>query len=776
MSAGNILRRLGTQPVWLVFLASSLLYLLCIASGVLWMDVGELSASAFLLGGAHPPGHPGYSLLGKLATFVPIAEVATRLSMLSALATGACLAGLTRLSLIVFPERRLLAILLVVPAAYSPALWINATRPEVYAACFALLSWAMVFAFEFLLGETQRARHALVAVLLLALAAGFHPAIALSVALPLALALLLRANRRSIRLAPLALGLTLLASLLYLYLPTRALAQHPPLLMWGQPKNVTDFFALVTASVYQDNFASSSIAERMAARYVLLSEGTGLSLLLAGYAGLLFGALTRLRGCFVLLVLAFVIPAAAALQSSFNPDMSAYLGMTYLPLSIGLGVLGVACSKLLPSGLFASEHAALTSALAIVPILVFALVVDPGESHERDRSDDAMQLWDETVSAMPPGPGIFFASGDPLLFVSQYEELVAGARPDIVIANPQLVRDRWFLDHLRSLLPAEDLYLPFLDDARKGDIAERLVQENSQRGRAVWGDAPVPASSDVLATRRAFQLLAQPAPAELVQASAEQPVPTPLAFRGYVGRRIAGSSAVRRAQFEATHGRFAAALQALGKEARFPASALQVAPSKPSLIPYLPRVSARFLYDDSQAQLLVDDIAWQLGLDTLELHGDAVEQQIHFAWRLLLSGRQEQAEAAIAAIGEAAVQSTAPMLLALGKLDLAEARLRTQLAVRPSDTAAMLMLASLLANRKEGPSQEEALTLFVRASELSPGDDEIWTRLGLLYAQTGRIEDARAAWRRALAINPQRPDVAAFLERAEAEAKAPAAP
>lgn len=764
MSAGKIAKQLSSEPAWIVFTLASVAYVLLIVPGVLWMDVGELAAAAFHLGGAHPPGHPGHSLLGKLASFIPVGEVATRLSLLSALAAGAFLAGLTQLMLTVFPGQRLLAILAIVPMALTPALLINATRPEVYTPCFALLTWALVDGCRFLQSATPRSRDALRSVFLLALAAGFHPAITLVVALPLAIAMLARIGKRSIRLVPWAIALTAVGALLYLYLPTRALASDPPPLVWGDPSSLTGLFDLVSATVYQDNFAFGDVLHNLADRYSLLTEGPGFILCLVGYGGLAFGALTGLRTAGLLLVLAVLIPISGALQSSFNPDMSAYLAMTMVPLSIGLAIVAVALSKALPSSLFPKEELHWASAVAIAPVLIFALLAEASERQELDDSDDAMQLWDETVGRMPPGPGVFFASGDHLLFVAQYEALVAGARPDIVIASPELVRDRWFLEHLRSQLPASDLYLPFLDDGHKGQIAERLYWENVQRGRPVWADAQKPPPAHVVADRRAYRFLASAPPV-----ATEPAPPPPLAFSGYVGRRVAGLVALQRGQYEANRGQFARAAQALDIVERFSAESLQGPAIRPALLPHLPGVTRRFLYDDFERDLLADDIAFQLGFDTLELGGSTVEQQIHFAWRLLLSGDIERGNAAIAAIGMVAEASTTPMLVAIGKSDLAEARLRSALRDDPDDARQLSMLASLLANTHQPAALAEARELFTRATELDPGNDEAWVRLGVVCAQLGQDDEARAAWNKALQLAPTRQDARSYLQRLDSK-------
>src|SRR6478609_8582941 len=68
-----------------VFVAAFALFVACAAPGLYLRDAGELTTAAFTLGVAHPTGFALWCLLGKAATLVPLGEVATRVSMLSAL-------------------------------------------------------------------------------------------------------------------------------------------------------------------------------------------------------------------------------------------------------------------------------------------------------------------------------------------------------------------------------------------------------------------------------------------------------------------------------------------------------------------------------------------------------------------------------------------------------------------------------------------------------------------------------------------------------------------
>ena len=74
-------------PIWisgLIATVGAALYLPTVASGPLWLDPSEFIAGAFTLGIVHPPGHPSYVLLAKLASFLPLGGIAFRIHLLSA--------------------------------------------------------------------------------------------------------------------------------------------------------------------------------------------------------------------------------------------------------------------------------------------------------------------------------------------------------------------------------------------------------------------------------------------------------------------------------------------------------------------------------------------------------------------------------------------------------------------------------------------------------------------------------------------------------------------
>ena len=108
------------------------------AWGPCFDDPGELQTASAMLGVAHPPGYPGYVLLGRLICLIPFFEPA-------ALISGANLfAGAMCMSLLYLIQRRLgvhplAAVCTTVVVALHDRYWMTITAPEVYAPSLLLL-------------------------------------------------------------------------------------------------------------------------------------------------------------------------------------------------------------------------------------------------------------------------------------------------------------------------------------------------------------------------------------------------------------------------------------------------------------------------------------------------------------------------------------------------------------------------------------------------------------------------------------------------------------
>ena len=761
--AAALWRAAGPGPELAVFAIATAVYTILAGSGVVWMDAGELSAAAFTLGGAHPPGHPVHSLLGKLAALLPVGEIGFRVNLLSAAGMAAALAGVVAVARRLSPDRdaaRAAGVVGAVLAGLAPPALANATRAEVYGPTAALLLWSLASVLDFARaadGE-RHARHLLGAALGCALAAAIHPVIAAAAALPMAVTAAMTARRRLIRLAPPALALGALALASYAYLPVRALAPDRALLVWGDPASAGGFWKLVTAAAYQGNFSPAGAGERFAGLWSVVGQGTGLGVLLGGLVGLGFGALTRLRGAGCALGVAVAVVLGASLQDRLNPDLPGYVLPALLVLAAGLAPLVAAALRLMPRELAGPGRRTRPIAIAVVlvPVAAAALAAAPGPP--LDRGDDPARLWADTVGVMAAGPGVYFAVGDHALFADQYERLVAGGRPDIAVASAELCRDEWFLRHVKRLLPG--LYVPYVDDGLRGQLAERLAVSNLRRGRPVGGDHPAFGrleSANARPVGRGYRYLL-----EAGDATRGQEARPPPDFEGSIGRRIAALIGLVRGDYELERGRFAAAARASGADRRLGPEMMKrlesAAPrgDRPALAPLLPRVTGYVVYDEWLGDLFTDELLWEAGVDGGEPPADApFERLLHARWRALLRGAIAPGSGALLDLGPAAASATTRLLVSIGRDAAIETHLRALLRRYPHDAASMALLASLLFNRGDVAGSEK---LFRDSIRQAPRVAETHARLSTVLARQGKTAEARAEWQRARALDATLPE------------------
>ena|GEM_PF-672854 len=224
-----------------------LVYILTLAPTVYFGDSGELTAAAYNLGIAHPPGYPLYLLLGKLfMLFVPIGDMAMRMNLLSAF-FASLVAVLIYLINRVLTHGRLISVLVSSAAAFSFTFWTQALVAEVYTLA-ALFFCTLIFLT--LLWLKTRKEHWL---LLLALTAGLaltHHVI-IAVFYPVFFIFILLNKPRLIRnrkLIAKTACLFLLPLLLYLYLPLRSALD--PLNDWGNPETFSTMIDHITAKQF----------------------------------------------------------------------------------------------------------------------------------------------------------------------------------------------------------------------------------------------------------------------------------------------------------------------------------------------------------------------------------------------------------------------------------------------------------------------------------------------------------------------------------------------
>ena len=94
-------------------------------------DSGELTSAAHLLGVAHPPGYPTWTLLGKLFTFFPFGDIAWRVNLFTA-ACGSAASGLILLAVSLLTMNVWAGLFSAGLFAFSPLVWRYSIIAEVF--------------------------------------------------------------------------------------------------------------------------------------------------------------------------------------------------------------------------------------------------------------------------------------------------------------------------------------------------------------------------------------------------------------------------------------------------------------------------------------------------------------------------------------------------------------------------------------------------------------------------------------------------------------------
>lgn len=752
--------------MWLpliTFVVASAGFAIGAAGGATWMDPGELAAASWQLGVAHPPGHPAYVMLGKLAALFPLGEIGFRISLLSSVAMGAAAASVVAVAQLLVPRERVAAALAVLLLVLAPAVVFNARRVEVYGPTLALTGWSLWAALMVWRADRPQPRHISMMALGLGMAAAIHPLIAAVVGLPAAIAVAIRLRARLARLAAPALGLGLLALASYALLPIRANAETRPELLWGDPATAGAAYDVISGAAYQKNFEIGTLGERLGGALAITAEGPGLPLLFAGLVGLLFGAVTRLRGAGLLLAIAATTLLGAATQGHLNPDLRAYMLPALMACAAGAAIAAGAVARLAGDSLPVRLAA---QAVVVGGVGLFGFCGDPGpDQPSLGDPADLAALFDQTVGAMPPGPGVYLTRGDVSLFAAFYAQMVAGDRPDIAVASIELSRDLWFVTALDARVP--ELHVPFIDDGRAGNIATRMAVINMRMGHPVGAD--VPAFGQLLPTHARPQGLGYRLGLEPGDAGPGQEARPPPRWRGHLGHKIAHRSGWIRGQYESRRGRLGGAATAAGlAEPWVEAVSVVPAAGRPALLAQLPKWTPVMIHAEWLDRLLLSNLLWRAGGPPVAVRGP-IEQKLLGIWQRMLGGDFETAEAALARLELRADEVTTRALMDLERPRLAERHLRAMLARRGELPGALALLGSVLGTRGDPPALAEAEALFARSIELDPDNAESHTRLGLIRAKRGDLDGAVAAWRRALALAPGRPDVIRYLEKAAAE-------
>ncbi len=491
------------------FAVSFCVYLRTLHPGVPGPDSGDLIAVARVLGVAHPPGYPLYTMLAHVfALAIPWGGYAWKINLLSAVLHGMA-AGLLCATVGRLTGRAVAGLAASLALAFSRSFWKVALVAEVFPlnSLMAALLW---FAFSALLRDAgllaaagrrrqegaQAGPWPLAVLIVVSAAIPAHQHTLLMLALPLdavALALVLLPEtrlarwlpgyRRPYALGPLhaaaGLGLTLLGLAPLAFLPLAA-ARHPAL-YWGRPDTPAGFVALLTRADY----GSFNLAAQQPGQVADVSHGwlylqaippdfawVGAVLAAVGAIGLVIGA-RRSRGrpaadsgARPLLI---VVLGAALLQGlffsrvPFSSDVPYLRGVVehfyvlpHITVALLAGIGVAALLAWLPGGRRGVTGLAIAGLAGVSPLVAHFKTLD-------QRGNRFIEDLGRNVLASLPPNAVMFSVGDIVYNSLSYLMVVEGERPDVVMVDEPLLKRAWYVRSLRRAHPG--LLPPFTERA-----------------------------------------------------------------------------------------------------------------------------------------------------------------------------------------------------------------------------------------------------------------------------------------------------------------------
>lgn len=471
-----------------------LVYLRTLARTLPAGDSGDLITAAWVVGVAHPPGFPLFTMLGHVFGLLPIGSPALRLNLLSAM-LHAMTVGLTALCtfrLLALDRQRgsgldkwpavVSAVGGALLLAFYPPFWHYSLVAEVFAlnSLFAILLLLLLFEWD----EHPGKLHLFWAFsLACGLAATNHPTIVLLAPAFLVLIwsgarrlTLPRKSRRSkqtgfgVRHLLIAAAFLVLGLLPYVYLPLAA-RQNPPY-NWGDPRT----FDAMIRHILRKEYGTLSLAARGAEGSSSEHLGLLANSLFRGFTPVgwpLFAVgiwwLWRRRRAYGLaLLLAFVVTGpvfvAYARASLVDPIWIGIISRFYIlpsvPFAIAVGA-GAFCVLLWAQRLGHRRRNArfLAPVLACsLALLTVASAVTNYSSVDQSNNTIAHDYGTDVLGPLEPA-ALLFMSGDKVTFPVQYLRLVENYRRDVIAVDLADLTRPAYVEQLRREHP--DLVVPF---------------------------------------------------------------------------------------------------------------------------------------------------------------------------------------------------------------------------------------------------------------------------------------------------------------------------
>ncbi|HEV7992219.1 MAG TPA: DUF2723 domain-containing protein [Gemmatimonadaceae bacterium] len=508
-----------------------LLYVITLAPTTAMWDASEYITAAYTLGIPHPPGNPLFVLLGRVASLLPLGNVAYRVNLLAAVSSAAA-AGIWFLVaervlaqwIALRPVRLAGAGLAALLSATAFTVWnqsvVNEKVYTVSLAFFAIVSWLTVRWCDD--PDGRKADRILVLIAyLIGLGYANHPA-GFLVGPAVATAVLVRRPRTLLRWKLIAAAIVALAVGLTPFAVEPLRAAHHPTLNEGEPTGCTEkigfscTFSDTTVKRLMDNvnrvqYGKPNLSDRQAPfsaqlgmwwlyfKWQWLRDPHGAQSILQGALAVMFFALgigggvvhwKRDRASFwffgplvltVTLALVYYMnfkygasqaPGLAGVDREVRDRDYFYL-WSYSAWSVwaALGLVGVWRA-------LAESTKGTTRWRAFAPVMLFGALPLLGNWRAASRAGEwATREWAHDVLNSVEPYGVLITAGDNDTFPLWYAQDVEGIRRDVTVAVTSLLNTDWYARGLirRPIVPYDEAAGPAVYRGRQWPMPTRPV-------------------------------------------------------------------------------------------------------------------------------------------------------------------------------------------------------------------------------------------------------------------------------------------------------------
>jgi hypothetical protein len=476
----------------IVTIAAAILYFLTAARDIVVGDAPELITAAAVLGVAHPPGYPLFTMLGHLFSLLPFGPIPFRVNLFSVVC-DALTVGVIYLAAARLTKSQLAAAITAGLLEVNPNFWEWSLSAEVFP-LNNLLAAVLILLLVAWHEEPERGAFLIAAFFVAGLAFTNHHTIVL---LGPAFAFVLWRCRSNLLAPSLLLAICAVALLIgllpYVYVPWAA--SHHPAYNWGNVSSFHDLIGLIARRGYGSTKLVNTVGytggppgPRLAA--LMRSFGAVASFLVVLGA---VEAFCRARWYFWFSLVAFVFAGpffvwisdlnlATAPSGLFVLQRFFLLPRVVLAPLVAFGV--VALARFVARATVAND---LLAGRIVAATCLATIVVSIATNYQRiDQSRNFIaRRFAEDVFNTVPSHSILLVSGDGFAFPLIYLQKVEHVGTDSTLVVLPMLLSGWYAQQLHAENP--DLVIPFDRYDRASKNIKSLVEANSGHKIALAG-------------------------------------------------------------------------------------------------------------------------------------------------------------------------------------------------------------------------------------------------------------------------------------------------